>query len=103
MRYGLDEIILKAPWFRTVRFLKFLNPWYFIYRRKSRGVRIRIAIEKLGPIAIKFGQILSTRPDIFPDDIITELAKLRDRVPPFSGKQAIAMVEKAFGKNIENI
>lgn len=103
LRYGLDEIILKAPWFKCIRFIKYLNPWFFIYRRKPVAVRIRLAIEQLGPIVIKFGQMLSTRPDIFSEDIITELAKLRDRVPPFPGKQATAMIEAAFKKEISAI
>ena len=103
LRYGIDEYVLMIPWFRRIRFIRFLNPCCLFIMRKPRGYRIRLAIEKLGPIFIKFGQALSTRPDIFPDDIITELAKLRDQVPPFSSKQATAIIEKSLKKNITDI
>lgn len=68
--------------------------------RKSRGVRIREALETLGPIFVKFGQVLSTRYDMLPKDIIDELIKLQDRVPPFPGLQAQRLVEKALGGEI---
>jgi len=74
-----------------------------MHRKESRGIRLRLAIEKLGPIFIKFGQILSTRPDVFPEDIVVELAKLRDQVPPFPGKQAVAMIEKNFNAKINTV
>lgn len=103
LRYGLDGIILNSPWLRSIRFVKYFNPWYLSHRKETRGVRIRLAIEKLGPIVIKFGQVLSTRPDLFPEDIVIELAKLRDQVPPFPTKQAIAIIEKNFNDKLSNI
>ena len=104
LRHGLDEIILAAHLFRPIRFLKFLSPFYWFSRgkRPGYGVRIRLALEDLGPIFIKFGQILSTRRDLLPDDVAVELAKLQDQVPPFPGKSARQLIEKALGGSIEN-
>ena len=104
LRHGLDEIILAAHLFRPIRFLKFLSPFYWFSRgkRPGYGVRIRLALEDLGPIFIKFGQILSTRRDLLPDDVAVELAKLQDQVPPFPGKSARKLIEKALGGSIEN-
>src|SRR5579872_4194822 len=70
---------------------------------KGRGVRMREACEDLGPIFIKFGQLLSTRVDMLPDDIACELIKLQDSVPGFSGARAQAMIETAFGKPIHEL
>ncbi|MCG7986813.1 MAG: ubiquinone biosynthesis regulatory protein kinase UbiB [Candidatus Thiodiazotropha weberae] len=104
LRHGLDEVILATHLFRPIRFLSYLSPWYWF--RKDRGsypVRIRRALEDLGPIFVKFGQILSTRRDLLPDDMANELAKLQDRVPPFPGSQARKIIEKAFGKPIDEM
>ena len=90
-RHGLDEFILAAHLFRPIRFCRFLSPFYW-GSRPPRGVRIRRALEDLGPIYVKFGQILSTRRDLLPDDIALELAKLQDQVPPFSGEHARSIV-----------
>lgn len=68
-----------------------------------RGVRLRQGLERLGPIFVKFGQVLSTRRDLIPLDVADELAKLQDRVPPFPAAQSRALVEKAFGKPIDEI
>ena len=105
LRHGLDEIILAAHLFRPIRFLKYFSPFYWITRgkRPGYGVRIRRALEDLGPIFIKFGQILSTRRDLLPDEVAVELAKLQDQVPPFPGKSARLMIEKALGDRIENL
>lgn len=70
---------------------------------RPRGQRLRLALEELGPVFIKFGQALSTRPDILPLDVAQELAFLQDRVPPFSGIEARRIVEEALGKPIEAI
>ncbi len=102
LRHGLDEVILATHLFRPIRFLLFLSPWYWL--RKDRSpypVRIRRSLEDLGPIFIKFGQILSTRRDLLPDDLAKELAKLQDRVPPFPGVQARSIIEKAYGQPVE--
>jgi ubiquinone biosynthesis protein len=66
-------------------------------------VRLRRALERLGPIFVKFGQVLSTRRDLLPLDVADELAKLQDRVPPFPSAESIALVERAFGKRIDEI
>ncbi len=103
-RHGLDEIILATHLFRPFRFLYYLAPWNWIPRERGpRGVRIRRALEELGPIYVKFGQILSTRQDLLPDDIAQELALLQDHVPPFPGSQARAAIEAAQGVPIEEI
>ena len=101
VRNGLDEIILATHLFRPFRFLLYLLPWHwFRGEMPPRGVRIRRALEELGPIFVKFGQMLSTRRDLLPDDIAQELAKLQDRVPPFPGAEARVIVEKALEKPV---
>ncbi|MGB5541337.1 MAG: ubiquinone biosynthesis regulatory protein kinase UbiB [Gammaproteobacteria bacterium] len=103
-RHGLDEIILATHLFRPVRFLYYLAPWNWIPRKRGpRGVRIRRALEELGPIYVKFGQILSTRQDLLPDDIALELAHLQDDVPPFPGSLAKAQIEKVFGQPVGSV
>ncbi|OGT60173.1 MAG: ubiquinone biosynthesis regulatory protein kinase UbiB [Gammaproteobacteria bacterium RIFCSPHIGHO2_12_FULL_45_12] len=102
MRYNIDEIVLGTHWFAPLRFLIFLNPFYWtLDKNMSRGERIRRALEDLGPIFVKVGQIVSTRRDFIPDDIANELAKLQDQVPPFSGSKAQSIIEKALGCPIE--
>jgi len=103
MRHGLDEVVLATHLFRPVRFLKYFSPWYWLREPASYGVRIRQALEDLGPIFVKFGQILSTRRDLLPDEIANELARLQDRVPPFPGTQARTIIEKAYGRPIEEV
>ncbi|AOV18320.1 ubiquinone biosynthesis regulatory protein kinase UbiB [Acidihalobacter aeolianus] len=101
VRHGLEEVVFAIHLFRPLRFLLYLMPWHWLRRRDvSRGVRIRRALEDLGPIFIKFGQMLSTRRDLLPDDIALELARLQDRVPPFPGAQARALIEQAYGRPI---
>ena len=68
-----------------------------------RGERLRMGLERLGPIFVKFGQLLSTRRDLIPLDVADELARLQDRVPPFPAAQSRALVEKAFGRPIDEI
>ena len=97
IRNGLDEIVFSLNLFRKVRFLQYLLPWNWKKKvRSPRGVRIRTVLEELGPIYIKFGQILSTRRDMLPDDISLELAKLQDNVPPFPGEVARDIIEKSL-------
>ncbi len=104
VRHGLDEIILATHLFRPFRIFYYLAPWNWLPRkRKPRAVRIRKALEDLGPIYVKFGQILSTRQDLLPDDIAEELARLQDRVPPFPGTQARALVEQAYGESVDTV
>jgi ubiquinone biosynthesis protein len=103
VRNGLDEVILATHLFRPIRFLGYLAPWHWFVRKTPRAVRVRKTLEDLGPIFVKFGQILSTRQDLLPDDIAEELARLQDRVAPFPGQQARNIVELAFHQSIEQI
>lgn len=104
VRHGLDEVILGTHVFRPVGFLLYLLPWNWIRRPQvARSVRIRRTLEDLGPLFVKFGQILSTRRDLLPDDIAAELARLQDRVPPFPGKQARDIVEQAYDRRLEEV
>jgi len=101
-RHGLDDIIFAIHLFRPFRFLIYLMPWNWIARNRApRGQRIREALEELGPIFIKFGQMLSTRKDLLAEDVAEELTALQDRVPPFDGDQAQAIIEKAYGVGVD--
>ncbi|MCZ2440647.1 MAG: ubiquinone biosynthesis regulatory protein kinase UbiB [Burkholderiales bacterium] len=102
LRYGLDELALSPFRQRPVRVLARLITFG---RRleEPRGVRLRRALERLGPIFVKFGQVLSTRRDLLPPDLSDELAKLQDRVPPFPAAQARELVEKAFGRPVDAV
>ena len=101
VKHGLDEIIFATHLFRPLRFFFYLLPWNWGGGTdQPRGMRVRLALEELGPIFVKFGQILSTRPDLLPDDIAKELAKLQDQVPPFAGSLARQIVEKAYGQSV---
>jgi ubiquinone biosynthesis protein len=105
LRHGLDEIIFAAHLLRPLRFLAYLSPWFWQRRRDPPPwpLRIRRALEDLGPIFVKFGQLLSTRRDLLPDDLAQELAHLQDRVPPFPGDQARAIVERAYGRPVAEL
>ncbi len=102
LRFGLDEVALSAfrqGWVRVLVRLATLG------RRldRPRGERLRQGLERLGPIFVKFGQVLSTRRDLIPLDVADELARLQDRVPPFPAAQSRALVEKAFGRPIGEV
>ncbi|MCC7483766.1 MAG: ubiquinone biosynthesis regulatory protein kinase UbiB [Burkholderiales bacterium] len=102
LRYGLDEFFLGHERVRGVRAC--VNA--LLFRRAleaPRAVRLRRALETLGPIFVKFGQVLSTRRDLLPPDIADELAKLQDRVPPFPGGEAVALLERVYGKPLERV
>lgn len=97
LRFGLDEFLLAPAQVRWVR--KPLNGLLFMRDiSQPRAIRLRLALENLGPIFVKFGQMLSTRRDLMPVDIADELAKLQDQVPPFPSKQAVALLEAAYCK-----
>jgi ubiquinone biosynthesis protein len=102
LRFGLDELFLSSfnrPWLHRLARVLSLG-------RKldaPRGQRLREALEHLGPIFVKFGQVLSTRRDLLPPDIADELAKLQDRVPPFDSAVAVATIERAFKKPLNSI
>src|SRR5215475_10981962 len=89
-RYGLDEFFFGRLLFRRVL-------------QEPRAVRLRRALEALGPIFVKFGQVLSTRRDLLPPDIADELAKLQDRVPPFPAEQAVAALERVYGRPLQAV
>ncbi|WP_150428640.1 ubiquinone biosynthesis regulatory protein kinase UbiB [Dechloromonas sp. CZR5] len=96
-RFGLDEMVLEhEPSGRLVRLANALQFWRDL--STPRAVRLRLALEALGPIFVKFGQVLSTRRDLMPTDIADELARLQDRVPPFDSGLALAEIEKAYGR-----
>jgi ubiquinone biosynthesis protein len=101
---GLDQVIVSIHLFAPLRFLVYLNPWNW-FRKESltRGESLRKALEELGPIFVKFGQALSTRPDVLPPDIALELTKLQDNVPPFSSKTALETIEKAYRKPVGEV
>ncbi len=104
VRRGLDEIILATHLLRPIRFVLYLLPWNWVRgRQPPRGMRIRMALEDLGPIFVKFGQLLSTRRDLLPEDIAEELAKLQDHVPSFPGEKARALIERAYGRSLEEV
>jgi ubiquinone biosynthesis protein len=105
VRHRLDEFVRATHMYRPLRYLYYFSPWTWFQRRigGSRGERLRLALEELGPIFVKFGQALSTRRDLLPVDVADELAKLQDSVPPFSGEIAVAMIERTFGKPLDQI
>ncbi|MCL4144249.1 UNVERIFIED_CONTAM: hypothetical protein GTU68_054219 [Idotea baltica] len=84
---------------RPLRYLSYLSPYRLTHSNAiPRGERIRLALQELGPIFVKFGQLLSTRRDLLPDDVADSLAKLQDQVAPFSNEEALALIEQAYGK-----
>jgi ubiquinone biosynthesis protein len=100
LRFGLDQLALASFGGRRLR--KFAGLLARVRRLEApRGQRVRLALEHLGPIFVKFGQVLSTRRDLLPDDVADELARLQDRVPAFPASKARALVEVAFGAPLE--
>ena len=101
---GLDQVIVSLRLFGPFRFIVYLNPWNWFRRNTlSRGVALRKTLEELGPIFVKFGQALSTRPDILPPDLAAELAKLQDNVSPFRSEQALQIIASAFGRSAYDV
>src|SRR5258707_6670631 len=94
-RHGLDEFVPGRGWLARA----FFGALYF-WRDSAppRGVRLRVALESLGPVFAKVGQLLSVRPDLIPEDVAVELAKLQDSVPPFSWDEAAATLDRAYGR-----
>ncbi len=102
LRYGVDQVALsgfKHPWVLTLLRLTLMGRQF----DEPRGVRLRLALEQLGPIFIKFGQVLSTRRDLIPPDIASELALLQDRVPPVPAAVARQLIEAGLGQPIEAV
>src|SRR6185312_4121642 len=102
IRFGLDEMMLSRINDRRVRLLLRITTIGRTFHAPP-GVRLRLALESLGPIFVKFGQVLSTRRDLLPVDIANELAKLQDQVPPFPAALSRRLIEKAFGRSVEDI
>ncbi len=101
-QFGLDEFVLSHS---RLKFLRVIVRTLTFWRKldKPRGERLRLALEALGPIFVKFGQMLSTRRDLLPQDIADELAKLQDQVPPFPSHIVLSSLEKEYGKKINEI
>ena len=105
-RYGLDQMILEhEPSGRLMRVAGALQFWRIFGGQlgEPRAVRLRLALEALGPIFVKFGQVLSTRRDLLPQDLADELAKLQDQVPPFPSALAIAELERVYRKPVDQV
>src|SRR5688572_3728152 len=102
LRFGLDEFVHRHE---RVSGLHAVLRVMLFWRNLSlpRAIRLRLALETLGPIFVKFGQILSTRRDLLPEDIAGELAKLQDQVPPFPGDDAVALIERVQGKPLNEV
>jgi len=102
LRFGLDEFVLGHERFKGLRpSVAFLLSWRRL--EGSRSVRLRLALEALGPIFVKFGQVLSTRRDLLPTDLADELAKLQDQVPPFASEQVRATLERVYERPVDQV
>jgi ubiquinone biosynthesis protein len=103
-RYRLDEFLEGSRLSRPMSLLRVFAPWTSEeIAGKPRGERLRLALNEMGPIYVKFGQIISTRRDLVAPDIADELALLQDRVPPFPGAEAQAIVEQVLGKPVDEL
>ncbi|HTQ35800.1 MAG TPA: ubiquinone biosynthesis regulatory protein kinase UbiB [Steroidobacteraceae bacterium] len=101
-RHGLIDFTRGTPLHGRLRLIAIASPWLWFHRASQggRGDRLRLALEELGPVFVKFGQAISTRRDLLPPDIAGELVKLQDRVPPFDGETARRLVEAALGQPV---
>ncbi len=102
LRFGLDDFVFAHPRFAGAQ------PWaqrLMFWRDLSqpRAVRLRLALEALGPIFVKFGQVLSTRRDLLPPDIADELARLQDDVPPFPAEEVVAILESTYKRPVAQV
>jgi ubiquinone biosynthesis protein len=104
-RHGLVDLTRGTSVHGRLRMLGWLSPWLWLQGRStgSRGQRLRLALEELGPVFVKFGQAISTRRDLLPPDIADELVKLQDRVPPFPGAVAREIATAALGAPLEQL
>jgi ubiquinone biosynthesis protein len=105
VRYRLAEFVRATHLYRPLSFVFLLSPWVWFQRGLpgARGARLRLALEALGPVFVKFGQTVSTRRDLLPEDIADELVKLQDAVPPFSGERARQIVHQAMGRPLTEV
>jgi ubiquinone biosynthesis protein len=102
-RYRLDNLFSAARLPGPIRWMRVFIPSGKDISGLPRGERLRLALQELGPVYVKFGQILSTRRDLLPQDIADELALLQDQVPPFPGEEARAIIEKALGEPVSEV
>ncbi|MEM1092686.1 MAG: AarF/UbiB family protein, partial [Pseudomonadota bacterium] len=102
-KYRLEDVLAKTSLARLARLIAWVQPWRAKATDEPLGRRLRMALDDLGPIFVKLGQMLSTRRDLLPKDIADELALLQDRVAPFPGDQARTAVEKALGQPISEV
>jgi len=104
LQHGLDQFVWNTRLFRPLNFLIIFFPWRWFQKSKPpTGEAIRLALESLGPIFVKFGQMLSTRQDLLPYDVAMELAKLQDNVPSFDGQLAQSIIETSLGEPIDKL
>jgi ubiquinone biosynthesis protein len=105
VRHGLTDFTAGTPLYRPLQLIRLLSPWTWLQSdsQGSRGARLRLALEELGPVFVKFGQAVSTRRDLLPPDIADELVKLQDAVPPFDGAVAQQLVVDALGKPLAEV
>lgn len=103
LRYGLYDLAFMIPGLRHLRFLQPILSLFNGYKDTPLPVRIRLALESLGPTFIKLGQALSTRYDLLDKEIVDELIKLQDQVPAFSSQMAIEIIEKSLDKPLEDL
>src|SRR5690606_10243672 len=102
LRYGLDEIVWNTHLFRPLAWVQKLLPGATM-KARPLGERLRLALEELGPIYVKFGQAVSTRRDLLSPPLANELAKLQDQVPPFPSDVALALLERAFQRPVAEV
>jgi ubiquinone biosynthesis protein len=103
-RYRLDTFLPLSELPLPLKILFILAPWHLFPKPKTdRGDQLRLALEELGPVFVKFGQILSTRRDLLPDDMAESLTQLQDRVPPFPGATAQAIIERQLGASVGDL
>ena len=94
LKARLDTLLAEHSESKVLSVILFLSPWRVFSSKKPRGERIKKALEEAGPIFIKFGQLISTRPDVVPSDIARSLQSLQDSLPPFSSQEALEIIEK---------
>ncbi len=104
LKYGLDEFVVDTSLTKFTRLLNIIQPWNRkVMKQAGRGERLFHAMQELGPVFIKFGQLLSTRKDLLPDDITEQLASLQDRVAPFASTEALSLLENSLSKPVNEL
>lgn len=103
LRYRLDEVLFYLPQVQPFGWIRYGLPWHWRQEKRLLGMRLRLALEELGPVAIKLGQALATRRDLLPLEMADELARLQDRVPPFPGAIARRILEETYGAPLEQV